>query len=888
MTTTVIDWRDRASVVGLAECGGKGLNLARLSRAGFPVPPGFIITTAAYRQMAQAARLDSLLERLTGLTSDDPETLEREAARVREALESTPIPAPLRAELEQAATPYATVPVAVRSSATAEDLPGLSFAGQQDSYLNVVGPAQVLAAVVRCWGSLWTARAVGYRARAGINHREVTLAVVVQQLVTAQASGVMFTADPLTGRRDRIVLEATRGLGEALVSGQVEPDHYLLDHQGRLLERSLGAKAVTTVPLPGGGVETTPEQRAGWAIEAEQAAALARLGERIQAEYGEPQDVEWALADGELFVVQSRPITSLYPLPEPVDNADELSLYVSFGSFQGMLEPITPIGQEALITLFRGMPEAFGGRRPVSRALDALPLMRVAGERIWLRIDPVLRHPIGHRLLSRLQAAADPAVASIVAQLDEPRWQPGSFCLPRLPRAALTPLRLLPEMARALRDPAAARRRLEHACDQLVARCAAREHRSAAYPTAQARLTARLDSWEESLTEAVSALVPRFLPIMPVAVAAVAWLQHLGGVDSLETLRSLDGNVTTEMDLALWEVAARIRADAAARRLLAETDTEQLVAQLRTGSLPEVVQQGLTRFLERYGMRGTGEIDLGKPRWCDDPTPVIDSLRGYVTLPDDAETPDVAFRDGRTAAAAALRRLTNQLPRCQAAQARILARIIRGNFGARETPKFTLIRVLGVLRSGLLSSGADLVAAGRLDRADDVFFLHLGDLRQAWALGPDELRARVATNRQRYRVEQQRQQVPRVILGDGRTFYQGLGGDGDLTGSPVSPGVVEGPVRVVLSPSGAGLQPGEIMVCPGTDPSWTPLFLTAAGLITEVGGMMTHGSVVAREYGLPAVVGVHEATQRLRTGQRIRLDGSTGAITLLDDHRSPA
>lgn len=231
-------------MVGLAECGGKGLNLARLSRAGFPVPPGFIITTAAYRQMAQAARLDSLLERLTGLTSDDPETLEREAARVREALESTPIPAPLRAELEQAATPYATVPVAVRSSATAEDLPGLSFAGQQDSYLNVVGPAQVLAAVVRCWGSLWTARAVGYRARAGINHREVTLAVVVQQLVTAQASGVMFTADPLTGRRDRIVLEATRGLGEALVSGQVEPDHYLLDHQGRLLERSLGTKAV--------------------------------------------------------------------------------------------------------------------------------------------------------------------------------------------------------------------------------------------------------------------------------------------------------------------------------------------------------------------------------------------------------------------------------------------------------------------------------------------------------------------------------------------------------------------------------------------------------------------------------------------------------------------
>ncbi len=879
MAPHVIALDDPAAPVSLASSGGKGLNLARLSRAGLPVPPGFIITTEAYRQQARAAGLEPLVERLATLSD---RVLEQAADEVRAALESTPVPAQLRAELEAAAAPYASVPVAVRSSATAEDLPGLSFAGQQDSFLNVIGPDQVVDAVVGCWGSLWTARAVRYRARAGIDHRQVTLAVVVQRLVAAEASGVAFTADPLTGRRNRVVVEATRGLGEALVSGQVEPDRYLLDHCGRLLERTAGAKAVTTVPRPGGGVETVAEARSGWAVSDEQASRLARLAVQVEAEYGEPQDLEWALAPDGLWLVQSRPITSLYPLPAPVDSADELSVYASFGAFQGVLEPVTPLGQEALVTLLRGIPEVFGGRRPASRALDAVPALQVAGERLWVRVDPLLRHRVGNRLLSRLLPYGDPAVASTVARLDDPRLAADRGGLPG--RVLRRLLRLLPAAVRGVRDPVGARTRLERGCEQMVGRCTGRAQQAAAQPTAPARLSARLDAWEDSLTEVFGVLIPRFAPIMPVAVLAIRRLQQLGGVEALETLRSLDGNVTTAMDLALWEAATRIRADAASLEQLTGLGTEEVVARFRTGSLPQPAQQALTLFLDRYGVRGTGEIDLGRPRWADDPTPVVDSLRGYLTLPDDAEPPDQAYAQGRVAAEEALRRLTGRLPRWQAAQARALVRLVRGSFGARETPKLALVRVLGVLRSALLDSGADLVAADRLDRADDVIFLHLGDLRRAWELDPAELRARVAVNRHRYQAEQRRQQVPRVVLGDGRTFYQGVGGEGDLTGSPVSPGVVEGLVRVVRSPSGAGLQAGEIMVCPGTDPAWTPLFLTAAGLVTEVGGMMTHGSVVAREYGIPAVVGVHEATQRLVTGQRIRLDGSTGAITLLDEH----
>ncbi|MFZ1284880.1 MAG: PEP-utilizing enzyme, partial [Propionicimonas sp.] len=217
--------------------------------------------------------------------------------------------------------------------------------------------------------------------------------------------------------------------------------------------------------------------------------------------------------------------------------------------------------------------------------------------------------------------------------------------------------------------------------------------------------------------------------------------------------------------------------------------------------------------------------------------------------------------------------------------ARFLASRIRGLMGARETPKFTVIKAMGMVRNGLLESGADLVAAGVLERADDVCFLRLAELDRVWTQDAAHWRPIITARRRLDDRETRRAQVPRVILSDGRTFYEGLAdaADGALAGSPVSPGVAEGRVRVVSDPASESLAPGEILVCRATDPAWTPLFLAAAGLVTEVGGMMTHGSVVAREYGIPAVVGVHDATRRLSTGQRVRLDGTHGTIEVLDD-----
>ncbi len=354
-------------------------------------------------------------------------------------------------------------------------------------------------------------------------------------------------------------------------------------------------------------------------------------------------------------------------------------------------------------------------------------------------------------------------------------------------------------------------------------------------------------------------------------------------------MRSLDGNVTTEMDLALWSAAESIRADDASRTAVLGQPAGEVAASYLVGALPSVAQRAIGGFLDAYGIRGVGEIDLGRPRWRDDPAGAIVSLQAYVGLPDDAAGPAVEYAEGKQVAQAATERLVTKLlaeglpGRIKAALLTRLIRTVRGGFGGRETPKFTVVREFGLIRDALLESGRDLVEAHRLDDPYDVMYCHLGDLVQAWSLPEGDLKRRVAANKETYAREAKRRQVPRLLLGDGRTFYEGMADqDGDLMGSPVSPGVVEGRVRVVLSPATAGLEKGEILVCPGTDPAWTPLFLTAGGLVTEVGGLMTHGAVVAREYGLPAVVGVHAATERLVTGQRIRLDGSTGHITLLE------
>ncbi len=868
--------------------GGKGANLGALMAVGLPVPPGFVVTTAGYRAFVEQNRLAPFIEQaLESAELDNPAALELISQQIRDRFVQGIVPEVLAAAIREA---YAglggSIPVAVRSSATAEDLPDLSFAGQQDTYLNIVGSAAVLEAVVRCWGSLWTARAIGYRARNGISQDQVALAAVVQQMVQSEASGVLFTANPLTGKRDETVIDATIGLGEALVSGQVDPDHYAVDRSsGQIVSKTLGAKALSIRGTTGGGTVTLDESAAErQALPDAQIMELVRLGETAARAFGGPQDMEWAWADETLYIVQSRPITSLYPLPAGA-KPDPFEVYFSFGVWQGMLDPYTPLGRDVFSYLIAGMAKGFQIQlRPADQRV-----FLEAGERIFVNITELLRNEIGRNIAGIFISSIDPVSReTFQALLEDPRLALKPFGMGARLQIARGVAPVLLNVLYALLFPRQGRarqlRKIEAALEMVRRRCA----------------TDSLAELGSSMDE-VMLIMPSILlhHLLSGVIAGQAPLQLLlrlaaglpGGAElPLELTRGLPHNVTTEMDLALWQTASAIRADTATAAYFSETETDRLVAEYRAGTLPAVAQAAVAKFLDRYGLRGVGEIDMGRPRWIEDPAHVFQVLKSYLQITAEEQSPEAVFVKGSERALQAKAEMIAAFRRerggwFKARLAGWLAERVRELGGLRETPKFVIVRMLGQVRLALLARGEQLVAEGALQRADDLFFLHLDELRALGNRQPRDWQGLVAERRAAYQRELRRKRMPRMMLSDGLSFYDGAvsGGDGvnTLSGSPVSPGMVEGVVHVVLNPQGEQLVPGEILVCPATDPAWTPLFLAAGGLVMEVGGMMTHGSVVAREYGIPAVVGVVDATTRLQNGQKVRVDGSSGRVEIL-------
>ena len=404
----------------LALAGGKGTNLARLAAAGFPVPGGFLATTPAYRAFVAANGLAAVIEAaLAAIDFGDPAALEQASQRIRAAFEKSVMAPAFVAAVAAAYVALGSPPVAVRSSATAEDLPDLSFAGQQDTYLNIQGLDMLQQAIVRCWSSLWTARAIGYRARNDIPQAEVALAVVVQEMVASEASGVLFTANPLTGKRTETVIDATLGLGEALVSGQVEPDHYVIDSASTtILRKTLGAKATVITGKAGGGTLTTTTHNAAvQAIPDPVIVELAHLGQRVAASFGSPQDIEWAWADGKLSLLQSRPITSLFPLPEGMQ-PEPLKVMMAFSAVQGIFEPLTPLGQDTMKLVLSGGGRVFGYDVDIERQ----ETFYTAAERLYIDFSPVLGNAIGRKVLPKIVTAIDPGVAQAFgAVIHDPR-----------------------------------------------------------------------------------------------------------------------------------------------------------------------------------------------------------------------------------------------------------------------------------------------------------------------------------------------------------------------------------------------------------------------------------------------------------------------------------
>jgi pyruvate,water dikinase len=845
----VVDLRDLSSA-DVALAGGKGANLGELWRGGFPVPDGFVLTTGAYRIAAG----------LAGASPDDPE-----GAAVR--LRSAAVTGVVADALLGAYRGLGSGPVAVRSSATAEDLPGASFAGQQDTYLGVIGDDAVLDAVRRCWASLWNDRAVTYRKANGVDEHGIAIAVVVQKMVDASVAGVLFTADPLTGTRRHAVVDAGPGLGEAVVSGESNPDHFVVDTVKRTVIRRApaGERAVLTD---------------------EELTALALLGDQVEQHFDAPQDIEFALdAERRFWLVQSRNITTLYPLPDGVpDPEGQLRVYVSVNVIQGYFEPFTPMGIEFCRLFGTGVSRALGAQLRDQAAGPGIIVE--AGMRVYLDLTAVLRDPLGHRLLISAAAVGESRSSVVLPQLaDDPRLsvRRGSrvSSVLRIVRV-LRRTGVLRAALGTLRAPEAARSRYVRELEAIVP--------ALTLIPADAGASDRLDAVERLLVEAPPLMLPRLAGTIPPAMLslglAARLLRGLVGDEELKTVtRGAPHNPTTEMDLELWSVGAAARADAESRQVLLERTPADLASAYHAGTLPAMLQTKLSEFLKRYGFRCVGEIDIGAPRWSEDPTHVLGAVANYARLSDDMAAPDTRFAKGAREAEEMVEDLLSRVRWPRRLVLRFALRRVRALIGLREAPKFQIIRLLATPARELLKPvGRQLAANGLIPEASDVYFLTLPEARRA--LAGEDLSELVASRRTRFERERARRHIPRILLSDGTDaeamFIAAPSGEGLLSGSPASPGTATGPARVILSPEGARVEPGEILVAPSTNPGWTPLFLTAGGLVMEMGGAMSHGAVVAREYGIPAVVGVAGATEQIRTGMMVTVNGSTGAV-LIDE-----
>ncbi|MEV0729742.1 PEP/pyruvate-binding domain-containing protein [Polymorphospora sp. NPDC050346] len=803
---------------GMADLvGGKAAGLARMIRAGERVPGGFCVTTTA----------------LVGGT--------------------LPV-----GEIERAYERMGGGAVAVRSSATAEDLPDASFAGQHVTVLSVTGLPDLLEAVRACLDSLDSERVAAYRAASGVG--AARMAVVVQRMVDAAVAGVLFTANPVTGSRSEMVVDAAPGPGAALVDGAVDADHYVLAADGR-------------------------PDRVDGCLAPQRLAELYAAGRRLRDRAGTPQDVEWAVDhDGVLWLLQSRPVTTLFPVP-PQTGRPGPRVYLELGGqFQGVLQPFTPMGVAALRAVAAGIGGGSGKEgRPGKdgRSGNDSSVVEIGG-RLYFDLTDTVRRPGADRWLPKfVEADFGPRVRTVVEQvLADPRFAPDPK--PARRGGGVGPLlrvapRAVAGVVRALARPAPARDRALRAVDEF-------RRESVAPPgldTAARRLRFVADVGLPTRN-----LERMIWPLMAGILAGAAPAALLKGVATEAEVRTVLGgmphNITIEMDLALWEIAERAGGH---RELLLGVPAAELAARYLAGELPDI---GLAGFLDRFGHRAAVEIDIGVPRWAEDPAPVFAAIANYLRITDPDQAPDRRFARAARTATATLDDLARRVRRRRPVRGRIavfLLRRARQLGGLRELGKFAGLYPLGEMRRQLLLVGAELAGQGLLKEAQDIMFLDLAEADAAVHRQVDH-RELVAARRLAYDRERRRTHVPVALLSDG-TDVEALrtakpAGEGTLAGLAAAPGTVTGPARVVRDPADAYLEPGEILVAPTTDPGWTPLFLTAGGLVTEIGAPLAHGPTVAREYGIPAVICVRDATRLIRTGQVITVDGATGTVVLSD------
>jgi pyruvate,water dikinase len=852
--------------------GGKGANLGELSTIkGIRVPEGFCVTTAAYKKITENnLELNSLLDELTRHKAEERGNISEISARIRKAIERIPISEDIAEEIAGYLKEFGEKDAfAVRSSATAEDLPTASFAGQLDTYLNIIGKEAILKHISKCWASLFTERAVIYRLQNGFDHRTVHLSVVVQKMVFPQAAGILFTADPVTSNRKVLSIDASFGLGEAMVSGLVNADIYKVSN-GKVIDKKISTKKLAIYALKDGGTkeqEIEPERQNRQVLTDEQILQLERLGRKVEEHFGRPQDIEWCLVDDTFYIVQSRPITTLYPIPEA--NDQENHVYVSVGYQQMMTDAMKPLGLSFWL-------------------LTTPASMRVAGGRLFVDVTPMLASPAGRETMVNVLGKSDPLIKDAMTTIIE---RTGFIkLLPDEKKEAgpgKTNKAASPPDYQALND-----------YDPSIVSDLIKRSQTSIEALKQKIQMKSGDDLFDFILEDIQQLKkltsdPQSFGVIMTGMNASSWINEkmnewLGEKNAADTLsQSAPNNVTSEMGLELLDVADVIRPYPEIIDYLQHVKDENFLDELVKFDGGQETQEAIYDYLSKYGMRCSGEIDITKTRWSEKPTTLVPMILSNIkNFEPDAS--NRKFEQGRQEALEKEHELLDRLKQLpdgeqKAEETKRMIGLIRNFAGYREYPKYGMVSRYFIYKQALLKEAEQLVQANVIHEKEDIYYLTFEELREV-----------VRTNKLDYQIISKRKDEyklyekltpPRVITSDGEIIAgeykrENLPAEA-IVGLAVSSGVIEGRARVILNMEDADIKDGDILVTSFTDPSWTPLFVSIKGLVTEVGGLMTHGAVIAREYGLPAVVGVENATKLIKDGQRIRVNGTDGYVEIL-------
>ncbi len=836
----MILWFNEIGKNDIASAGGKGANLGEMERAGFPVPPGFCVVTEAYREHIRTLELEPLIEKAHPLVQDEniPE-LEQLAGMIRERIENAKMPAQTEQAIKSAyrkLSNMGTPLVAVRSSATAEDLPDFSFAGQQETFLSVNGEEQVLKHVKQCWASLWTPRSITYRQKNGFSHEQVALSVVVQAMVQSDKSGVLFTVNPLTGNSGEMMVNASYGLGESIVSGRVTPDTILLSKHGEpfVLQKSSGSKEIQIITGPEGLTTETAvpdELRNRFCLEEAEMRGLLDLGLRVEGYYLKPQDIEWAISKNKLHLLQARPVTAAPAAgkktarakPNKINRAQKKLL----DNFKEHIPNAPyPLDYEPLLLLNRQ-------KNAVFRELG----VTMPPENKIIRMDE-------HGVLS---------VGSL------------------LPRPNIRLLWIPVSLRRMMRlNPAGASKDTE-------ALLAMELDSLAGTDLAQLNNPSLADYIYKSVDTAMQWTYLRFrVYVFPMVFLGFFLRRYLRGAKLGRTVNQYNflaglGYKTAEIEQALYTLAEELDKNPAVRRLFLETKPDKLPSLLMK-EYPAYYAK-FTGFLKDYGARtAMAYIPFSAHSWSERPELLAGTLAALLKAGGIHEHIGQQ-KSGENKYAKLKQTVSARLSPGKKERFERLQEQFRSAHMGREELVYWMEQCFVAARLGVAEAAGRFHRQGLLDAPEDIRYLTLSELKRALSDkdGLQALKASLTTRKAwRFMAEQAWNGAPGEEAAFKGTVLKGLSG---------SPGIAKGKVRIINNPSEFGrLQKGEVLVCRFTDPVWTPLFPLACAVVCDTGGPLSHAAIVAREYGIPAVLGTKNSTQILKEGQIVTVDGSKGLV----------